>query len=434
MRRRGAERSSCWGRTASRGVVPIPGRPIVLGLLLLGLAAATASGAGSARPKPKPKTTVTMTVKAKASPIAGGVDHSLALKSGAVYAWGWNIVGQLGNGTTNGSDVPVKVRLPGGTKVIGVSGGFAHSVAVTSSGQVLSWGKNYNSDLANGSTTDSDLPVRSVLPAGTKVVAVAASGDSSFALTSTGAVLGWGLNDQGQLGDGSSGNNNVPPGNVSLPAGTTVIAIAAGSLHTLALTSTGAVLAWGYNAQGELGDGNRKNTDVPVKVKLPAGVKVTAVAAGGFDSLALTSSGAVYAWGYNADGELGDGNKKNTDVPVKVKLSAKVTAIAVGGEADGVGSVHPSPGHGLAVTSSGAVYAWGSNADGELGNGTTTNSDKPVKVKKLSAKVTALAAGQLNSLAATSSGAVYAWGGNDFGQLGDGNYAESKVPVRVRLP
>jgi alpha-tubulin suppressor-like RCC1 family protein len=412
-------------------VLPIPGRRLVLGLLLLGLAAPTASGAGSAGSKPKPETTVM--VKAKASPIAGGVDHSLALKSGAVYAWGWNVVGQLGNGSTNGSDVPVRARLPGGTKVIGVSGGFAHTVAVTSSGEVFSWGKNYNSDLANGSTTDSDLPVRSMLPAGTKVVAVAASSDSSFALTSTGAVLGWGLNDQGQLGDGASGNNNVPPGNVSLPAGTTVIAIAAGSLHTLALTSTGAVLAWGYNAQGELGDGNRKNADVPVKVKLPAGAKVTAIAAGGYESLALTSSGAVYAWGYNADGELGDGSTTNSDVPVKVKLSAKVSAIAVGGDANGVGSVHPGPGHSLAATSSGAVYAWGYNADGELGNGTTTNSDKPVKVI-LSAAVTALAAGQLNSLAATSSGAVYAWGGNDFGQLGDGSYAESKVPVRVRVP
>ena len=138
MRRRGSERSSSWRRTAGRGVAPVPGRLLVLGLLLLGLGAATASGAGSAGSKPKPKT---VTVKAKASPIAGGVDHSLALKSGAVYAWGWNIVGQLGNGSTNGSDVPVRARLPGGTKVIGVSGGFAHTVAVTSSGQVFAWAR-----------------------------------------------------------------------------------------------------------------------------------------------------------------------------------------------------------------------------------------------------------------------------------------------------
>ena len=82
------------------------------------------------------------------------------------------------------------------------------------------------------------------------------------------------------------------------------------------------MLAWGYNAHGELGDGSRTNSDVPVKVKLPAGTKVTAIAAGGYYSLALTSTGAVYAWGYNADGELGDGGTANSDVPVKVKLPA----------------------------------------------------------------------------------------------------------------
>ena len=88
------------------------------------------------------------------NPGRGGVYHSLALSSsGAVYAWGWNIVGQLGNGSTNGSDVPVKVRLPGGTKVTGISGGFAHSLAVTSSGAVFAWGKNYDGELGNGGTT-----------------------------------------------------------------------------------------------------------------------------------------------------------------------------------------------------------------------------------------------------------------------------------------
>ena len=110
------------------------------------------------------------------------------------------------------------------------------------------------------------------------------------------------------------------PVNVSLPTGTKVTAVAAGSLHSLALTSTGAVFAWGYNADGELGDGGTTNSDVPVKVKLPAGTKVTAVAAGGYYSLALTSTGTVFAWGYNADGELGDGGTANSIVPVKVKL------------------------------------------------------------------------------------------------------------------
>jgi alpha-tubulin suppressor-like RCC1 family protein len=345
----------------------MPGWALVLVVAVPALAVSTASGAGSASPKHAPS------LAAKRIPVAAGVYQSLALSaSGAVYAWGWNIVGQLGNGSTNGSDVPVKVRLPGGSKATEVSGGFAHSLAVTSSGAAYAWGKNYDGELGNGSSTDSDLPVRVSLPAGTKAIAVAGGSEHGLALTSTGAVYGWGYNSDGQLGDASTGNSSAPV-SVSLPAGTTVTAIATGSLHSLALTSTGAVLAWGFNAQGELGDGIRKNSDVPVKVKLPAGTKVTAVAAGGYYSLALTSSGAVYAWGYNADGELGDGNTTNSDVPVKVKLP--------GGK-----------------------------------------------------KATAVAAGQFTSLAATSSGAVLAWGGNNFGELGDGSYAGSDVPVRVSLP
>ena len=375
--------------------------------------------------------------RVKSAPVAAGLYHALALTStGAVFAWGWNIVGQLGNGNTNGSDVPVKVRLPGGTRITGIAAGFAHSVALTSTGAVLAWGKNYNGNLGNGSTTDSDVPVKVNLPVGTKVTAIAAGGEHSLAVTSTGAVLAWGYNADGQLGNGGTGASSVPV-NVSLPAGTRVTAVAAGALHSLAVTSTGAVLAWGYNADGELGDGNTTNSDVPVKVNLPPGTKVTAVGAGGYYSLAVTSTGAVLAWGYNADGELGDGNTTSSDVPVKVKLPAgrKVTAVAAGGSLEGVGGATAGPGHSLAVTSAGAVLAWGYNADGALGDGNRKSSDVPVKVKlPAGRKVTAVAAGELNSLAVTSTGAVLAWGGNNFGQLGDKSYEGSDVPVRVDLP
>ena len=318
-------------------------------LAVAGSRGGTASGAASAG------------LKRETFPVAAGLYHSLALTStGAVFAWGWNIVGQLGNGSTTDSDAPVKVRLPGGTKVTGIAAGFAHSVALTSTGAVLAWGKNYNGNLGNGSTTDSDVPVKVRLPGGTKVTGIAAGGEHNLAVTSTGAVLAWGYNAYGQLGDGSTGASDVPV-NVSLPTGTKVKAVAAGASHSLAVTSTGAVLAWGYNAQGELGDGKRANSDVPVKVRLPDGTKVIAVAAGGYYSLALTSTGAVLAWGYNADGELGDGNRTNSDVPVKVKLPAgrRVTAVAAGGSLEGVGVDTAGPGHSLALTSTGAVSRLG---------------------------------------------------------------------------
>ncbi len=404
------------------------GSPLVL-TGAAGAATRSASPLGAAEPA--------LSSAVKVTAVAGGLYHSLALTStGAAFSWGWNITGQLCNGSTTGSDVPVRVDLPPRTRVTGVAAGFALSVVATSTGTAFSCGKNDDGDLGDGSTATSDVPVKVDLPAGTKVTKVAAGTDTGLAVTSTGAVLAWGLGDEGQLGNGSTATSDVPV-DVSLPAGTKVTAVAAGALHNLALTSTGAVFAWGYNKDGELGDGTTANSDVPVKVKLPAGTRVTAIAAGGYDSLALTSTGAVWAWGYNADGELGDGSTAKSDVPVNVRLPAhtRVTAVAAGGSLTGVGTIEAGPGHSLALTSTGAVLAWGYNADGELGDGGTGHSDVPVKVRlPAHTRVTAVAAGELQSLAVTSTGTVLAWGGNSFGQLGDGSYKGSELPVKVNLP
>ncbi len=264
--------------------------------------------------------------------IAAGLYHSLALSStGAVFSRGWNIVGQLGNRTTNGSAVPVRVRLPGDTTVFGIAAGFAHSVAVTSTGAVYAWGKNYNGSLGDGSTTDSPVPVKVQLPPGTRVTAVAAGAEHSLAVTSTGAVLAWGYNNDGQLGNGSAGSSDVPV-SVSLPAGTKVTTVAAGALHSLALTATGAVLAWGYNTDGELGDGSTRSSAVPVRVRIPEGRRVTSVAAGELHSLTVTATGGVLAWGGDDFGQLGDGSYSESDVPMNVRMPAgtKVSTVATG--------------------------------------------------------------------------------------------------------
>jgi alpha-tubulin suppressor-like RCC1 family protein len=263
------------------------------------------------------------------------------------------------------------VKLPKGTKVTAISGGCDHSLALTSTGSVLAWGYNADGQLGNGTTTQSDVPVRVKLPKGTKVTAISAGCSYSLALTSTGSVLAWGSNGNGELGNGTTGGTSDVPVRVKLPKGTKATAVAAGASHSLALASTGSVLAWGYNFDGELGNGTTTQSDVPVKVKLPKGTKVTAVAAGGSHSLALASTGSVLAWGFNGDGELGNGTTTDSNVPVKVKLpkGTKATEIAAGGQ------------HAVALTSRGAVLDWGYNGDGQLGNGTTTDSDVPVKVK-----------------------------------------------------
>jgi alpha-tubulin suppressor-like RCC1 family protein len=332
--------------------------------------------------------------------VAAGEDHSLALTStGRVLAWGDNFDGQLGDGTFTGpqscgglpcSTKPVKVKLPKGIRVVALAAGGGFSLALTSTGQVLSWGFNGNGELGDGTRgINKDHPVKVKLPKGTKAVAVAAGANHGMALTSTGKVLAWGWNRYGQLGNGTTTNSHYPV-KVKLPKRTKAVAVAAGGNYSLALSRRGRVLAWGLNADGELGDGTYTGpgtcrrgygcSTTPVKVKLPKGTKAVAVSAGGDHSLALTSTGRVLAWGGNSYGQLGDanstgpekciGHERCSTTPVKVKLPEGTKAVAVSA----------GDRHSLALTSTGHVLAWGFSAEGQLGNGNRTKSDHPVKV------------------------------------------------------
>src|SRR5450756_958155 len=270
------------------------------------------------------------------SPIGTQAAGSIAVVSGSAWAWGDNGFGQLGNGTTADSNTPVAVSLPAGTTVTAIAGGGFHSLALTSSGQVLAWGYNFNGQLGNGTTADSSIPVAVSLPSGTTVTAIAGGGQHSLALTSSGQVLAWGFNYSGQLGNGTTSTTGCfcisTPVAVSLPSGTTVTAIAGGGSHSLALTSNGQVLAWGYNGEGELGNGTTTiQSNTPVAVSLPSGTTVTAIAGGFSHSLALTSTGQVLAWGRNLEGELGNGTTTNSSTPVVVSAIRAAVAISGGG-------------------------------------------------------------------------------------------------------
>ncbi len=321
--------------------------------------------------------------------IAGGSLYSLALTStGQVMSWGDNTYGQLGNGTTANSSTPVVVSLPSGTTITAIAGGGNHSLVLTSTGQLFAWGWNQQGQLGNGNTTSSSTPIMVSLPSGTSVIAIGGGDQHSLALTSSGQVLAWGRNFEGQLGNGSTTSSSSPVA-VSLPSGTTVTAIAAGRNYSLALTSTGHVLAWGDNSSGQLGNGTFFNSNTPVVVSLPSGIIVTAIARGYDHGLALTSTGQVLAWGYNYSGQLGNGtslNNSSTPVAVILPSGTVVTAIAGGG------------GHSLALTSTAQLLAWGSNSNGQLGTGTFTDSSTPVVVTAIPAAV-AIAGGLCHTLA-----------------------------------
>ena len=286
-----------------------------------------------------------------------------------------------------------------------ISGGEWYSLALKSDGTVWTWGGR-------------DLQVRSLSGA----IAVAAGKYHRLALKSDGTVWAWGDNEYGQLGDGTSGEfagKYTPVQVISLSG---VIAVAAGWYHSLAVKSDGTVWAWGYNRYGRLGDGSTTQRDTPVQVSGLSGV--IAVAGGWAHSLALKSDGTVWAWGFNEYGQLGDGTSgefEGKSTPVQVIGLSGVIAIAGGEE------------HSLALKSDGTVWAWGSNGDNQLGDGThgeLESKSTPVQVISLSG-VIAIAGGEDHSLALKSDGTVWAWGYNGSGRLGDGTTDARLTPVQV---
>ena len=290
--------------------------------------------------------------------------------TGRVYGWGDNSYGDLGDGTTTPSATPVQVALPAGVVATEVVAGDQDAYAVTSTGRLFAWGYNYEGELGNGTQTDSATPVRVRLPRTARVVQVSASYGHALALTSAGTVFGWGYNADGELGDGTT-DNALRPVTVHLPGRAHVTQVVAGYYHSLALTSTGAVLAWGDNSQGALGDGTTVNRLTPVRVQLPAGTTVTQLSAGFLFSSALTSAHTVLDWGYNALGQLGDGTTLNEDAPVEAQLPAGTSVASISTLYYGV----------EALASTGAVYSWGDNYFGDLGNDTTTSmSTVPTQV------------------------------------------------------
>jgi alpha-tubulin suppressor-like RCC1 family protein len=339
--------------------------------------------------------------------LAAGSYHTVTLNSnGTVWAWGWNGLGQIGDGTTTPRTTPVQVSLTG---ITAVAGGGSNTVALKSDGTLWTWGNNTSGQIGDGTTTNRTTPVQ---VAGLTGVTAATVGQTHIvALKSDGTVWTWGSNASGQLGDGTTTPRTTPMQVADL---TGVTAVAAGGFHTVALKSDGTVWTSGNNAYGQLGIGTTTWQATPVQVTGLAGV--TAIAAGAFYTVALKADGTVWAFGDNASGQLGDGTTTNRTTPVQVIGLANVTAVAAGWY------------HTVALKSDGAVWTFGDNASGQLGDGTTTHRTTPVQVTDL-ANTQAVAAGALHTVALAPNGTARAWGGNNWGGLGDGTMIPRTMPV-----
>ncbi len=351
------------------------------------------------------------TIEGKVKQVSLGGLHSAAItERGDLYLWGYNRDGRLGNGTTTDSSfVPIKVM----ENVREVSLGGCHSAVITKSGELYLWGGNslagQGGQLGNGTTTDSSVPIKVM----ENVREVSLGGYHSAVITENGDLYLWGYNGQGQLGNGTMIGSSVPvkvmenvrevslgfilsaaiteSGDLYLwgsnnygELGNEIVSfvpekvmenireVSLGERHSAAITGSGDLYLWDSNDYGQLGNGTTTDSSVPIKVM----ENVREVSLGPICSAAITENGDLYLWGYNGQGQLGNGTRTDIHVPEKVMEDVKEVSIGM----------H----HSAAITENGDLYLWGNNDYGQLGNGTRTNSLVPIRINR-SARAASLA-------------------------------------------
>ncbi|MFC5404793.1 S-layer homology domain-containing protein [Cohnella soli] len=349
--------------------------------------------------------------------VIAGEGHTVVLKSdGTVWAWGANNYGQLGMGTVGkDSSTPVQVSNLSDVVAIAAEGGQSflktgHTVALKSDGTVWTWGNNENGQLGIG-TLDKGSPVPVQVPNLSDVVAITAGSLHTMALKSNGTVWAWGYNYYGQLGNGKTGSSTVPV-QVSNLSG--VISISAKYMQSSAVRSDGTVWTWGSNFYGQLGyDTGKKNNPTPKQVPKVKGI--VSIAQGQLFTAALGSDGTVWTWGLNLFGSLGNGTSgQQTEFyePQQVLYSLNPSR-----ELSGVVSISAGQGHTLALLSDGSVWGWGQNDYGMLGNGNLTHRPLANKIE-LNGSIVAVGTGKFHSIAVRKDGTVWTWGLNGSYRLG----------------
>ena len=313
----------------------------------------------------------------RAVAVSAGDFHNLALAAdGAVWSWGYGALG--GHGDPEHQWQPKKIEAFA-ERIVAVSAGAQHSLAITADGAIWSWGLGAYGKLGHGDGQDQLLPKKVEALAGQRVVAVSAGGGHSLALTAGGALWSWGNGYRGRLGHGD-GQNQMLPKKVETFVGQPVVAVVAGDDHSFALTAEGAVWSWGGGVYrmlggglfGKLGHGDQQTQLLPKKVETFVGQRVVAVSAGAMHSLALTADGDLWSWGEGEYGRLGHGDGQNQLLPKKVEALAgqRVVAVSAGTR------------HSLAITADGAVFTWGKGDDGRLGRGEElSNQQLPKKIE-----------------------------------------------------
>jgi alpha-tubulin suppressor-like RCC1 family protein len=364
------------------------------------------SGAPSATPTLVPGTYVQ---------LAAGAGHGLALQaSGSLWAWGNNTSGQLGGGSASPAlPAATGTALPTRSTALGSSFGLA----VRADGTLWAWGDNTGGQLGIGTTISRTRPVQ--VGTDNDWVQVAAGTSFGLALKANGTAWAWGLNNYGQLGNTTNSRTTTPTPSPIQAGNGPYTSLAAGAYHSLALRADGSLYTWGWNFYGQLGTGTRSLSaadDNPYPAQVSG--TYTQIVAGIYHSLALRADGSLYSWGSNDQGQLGLGPNAGNLISSPTLVPGTYMVFAAGFY------------HTLALAANGTLYTWGGNSDGQLGNGTSgTNTNTPTATSMVNL-YSRIAAGALHSLALRADGTLWAWGRNAEGQLGRGNTNIISTPTQ----
>ena len=394
--------------------------------------------------------------------ISVGFNHSLALKTnGTIWAWGYNLNGQLGNG--NSSTLLSPTQIGTDTDWSAVSGGPYNSYGLKSNGSIFAWGANYNGQVGDGTTIDRNIPtqignsndwgiidggngyafalktdgsmwgwgsnsynrfgstpsstVLNPTQVGTETnwsnIFVPHSGSTSLAIKSNGTLWAAGYNFNGQLGQGNSGTYN---GFTQIGNATNWRSAALGSSHVLALDKQNNLFSWGYNSSGQLGKGNFSyNSNIR-----QVGTDLTweKIYTTFYRSAAIKKDGTLWSWGINSAGQVGNGGDRNLDVPVQISTNTNWQSVSLGAD------------HSLAVRKDGSLWSWGFNYAGQLGDGSTSSKNIPTQIGTGTDWASVYSGGTF-SFAIKKNGTLWAWGENYYGQLGNGTTTNSSTPIQI---
>lgn len=345
--------------------------------------------------------------------VSSGLVHTKAIKmDGSLWSWGSNIFGQQGNGSNNNVNITIPTRIGNDIDWKRVSAGDIFTTALKNDGSLWAWGANAGGELGDGNDVGKNVPTRIGMSTDWKINY--SHRRFTTALKNNGTLWIWGGNFSGQLGDGTNIDQNTP---TQVGSDTDWKTVAPGmSDHVMVIKNDGSLWGWGWNSDGQLGDGTIEDKNLPLQIGSDTDWK--SVFTGMLHTMAIKNDGSLWGWGDNSSGELGDGTFERKVVPTKIG-SDKDWKIIFAGEQ-----------YTLAIKNDGSLWSWGQNLYGELGNGTTDAKNIPTRIGTDNDWI-GVENGYHISFAIKSDHSLWAWGNNFAGQLGDGTTVNKNIPTQI---